>query len=135
MQRNKILFFIFIAGVIISISGYFILGTNLLSNLEGDVMQSQNVEIKDGVQYVTVTAKGGYSPRNTQLEAGMPTKLVIKTESTYDCSAALIVRSASFQKLLQPTGEEVIDLGIPKPGEKVQGTCSMGMYNFSINFN
>ncbi len=96
---------------------------------------SQNVEIRDGVQYVTVTAKGGYSPRTTQLKSGLPTKLVVKTDGTYDCSASLAIRSAGFQKILQPTGEEIIDLGTPKSGEKVQGVCSMGMYNFAINFN
>ena len=96
---------------------------------------SQNVEIRDGVQYVNVTAKGGYSPRTTQLKGGLPTKLVVKTDGTYDCSASLAIRSAGFQKILQPTGEEIIDLGIPKSGEKVQGVCSMGMYNFAVNFN
>lgn len=98
----------------------------------GEVTQTQNVEIKDGVQYVTVTAKGGYSPRLTEIKGGLPTKLIVKTDGTYDCSAALVVRSVGFQKTLQPTGEEIIDLGIPKSGDKVQGVCGMGMYNFQI---
>ncbi len=102
------------------------------SSSGGEVTQSQNVEIRDGVQYVTVTAKGGYSPRVMQIKGGLPTKLVIKTDGTYDCSASLLVRSVGFQKILQPTGEEVIDLGTPKLGEKVQGVCGMGMYNFQI---
>lgn len=94
--------------------------------------QSQNVEIRDGVQYVTITAKGRYSPSVTQIKGGLPTKLVVKTDGTYDCTASLIVRSVGFQKILQPTGEEVIDLGTLKSGEKVQGVCGMGMYNFQI---
>lgn len=96
--------------------------------------QSQNVETRDGVQYVTVTANGGYSPRVTEIKGGLPTKLVVKTDGTYDCSASLVIRSVGFQKILQPTGEEIIDLGTPKSGEKIQGVCGMGMYNFSINF-
>lgn len=98
-----------------------------------EVAQSQNVEIRDGIQYVTVTAKGGYSPRVTEIKGDVPTKLVVKTDGTYDCSASLVVHSVGFQKILQPTGEEVIDLGTPKSGEKVQGVCGMGMYNFRIN--
>jgi plastocyanin domain-containing protein len=94
--------------------------------------QSQNIEIRDGVQYVTVTAKGGYSPRTTEIKGGLPTKLVVKTDGTYDCSASLVIRSTGFQKILQPTGEEVIDLGTPKSGDNVQGVCGMGMYNFQI---
>jgi plastocyanin domain-containing protein len=97
-----------------------------------EVAQVRNIEIRDGVQYVTVTAKGGYAPRVTEIEGGLPTKLVVKTEGTYDCSASLVVRSVGFQKILQATGEEVIDLGTPKSGDVVQGVCSMGMYSFQI---
>lgn len=129
MQKNTIISII-ISIVLIGGTLYFVSGRSTPSG--GEAVQSQNVEIKDGVQYVTVTAKGGYSPRVTQIQSGIPTKLVVKTDGTYDCSASLVVRSVGFQKILQPTGEEVIDLGTPKSGEKVQGVCGMGMYNFQI---
>lgn len=129
MQKNTIISII-ISVAIIGGTLYFVSDRTTPSGT-----QSQNVEIRDGVQYVTVTAKGGYSPRTTQLKGGLPTKLIVKTDGTYDCSASLAVRSAGFQKILQPTGEEIIDLGTPKSGEKVQGVCSMGMYNFAVNFN
>ena len=96
---------------------------------------AQNVEIKDGIQYVTVNAKGGYSPKVSTAKAGIPTKLIVKTDDTYDCSASLVIRSVGFQKILAQTGEEVIDLGTPKTGQPLQGLCSMGMYNFAVNFN
>lgn len=130
MQKNTIISII----VSLSLIGgtlYFISDRSSSADTN-EVAQSQNVEIRDGVQYVTVTAKGGYSPRVTQIKGGLPTKLVVKTDGTYDCSASLVVRSIGFQKILQPTGEEVIDLGTPKSGEKVQGVCGMGMYNFQI---
>ncbi len=97
------------------------------------VEQVQNVEIRDGVQYVTITARGGYFPRVSEIKEGIPTKLIVQTSGTYDCSAALVIRSAGFQKILQPTGEEVIDLGVPQSGQKIQGVCGMGMYNFQVN--
>lgn len=131
MQKNTIISII-ISVAIIGGALYFVSDR---SSPGGGVAQSQNIEVRDGVQYVTVTAKGGYSPRVTEIKGGLPTKLVVKTDGTYDCSASLVVRSAGFQKILQPTGEEIIDLGIPKSGEKVQGVCSMGMYNFAVNFN
>jgi plastocyanin domain-containing protein len=96
---------------------------------------AQNSEIKDGVQYITIDAKGGYSPRASTAKAGIPTKLIVKTNGTYDCSASLVIRSIGFQKILQNTGEEVIDIGTPKAGEPLQGVCGMGMYNFLVNFN
>jgi plastocyanin domain-containing protein len=95
----------------------------------------QNSEIRDGVQYITIDAKGGYSPKLSIAKAGIPTKLVVKTNGTYDCSASLVIRSLGFQKILQQTGEEIIDIGIPKVGEPLQGLCSMGMFNFLINFS
>ena len=99
------------------------------------VAQVQNVEVKNGVQYITIDAKVGYSPRVSTAKAGIPTKLIVKTNGTYDCSASLAIRSIGYQKILQQTGEETIDLGIPKAGEPIQGVCGMGMYNFSINFS
>ncbi len=130
MQKNTIISII-ISVALIGGTLYFISDRSISTNEE--TAQSQNVEIRDGVQYVTVTAKGGYSPRVSEIKGGMPTKLVVKTNGTYDCSASLVVRSVGFQKILQPTGEELIDLGTPKSGDKVQGVCGMGMYNFVIN--
>lgn len=129
MQKSTIISII-ISIALIGGTLYFVSDKSASSG--GEVAQSQNVEIRDGVQYVTVTAGGGYSPRITQIEGGIPTKLVVKTNGTYDCSASLVVRSVGFQKILQPTGEEIIDLGTPKSGDKVQGVCGMGMYNFQI---
>jgi plastocyanin domain-containing protein len=95
----------------------------------------QNSEIKDGVQYITIDAKGGYSPKISSAKAGIPTKLIVKTNGTYDCSSSLVIKSLGYQKIFQNTGEEVIDLGTPKAGEPLQGVCGMGMYNFLINFS
>lgn len=99
-----------------------------------DPQSIQNVEIRDGVQYVTLTARGGYSPNVSTAQANLPTKLVVKTNGTYDCSASLMIRSIGYQSILQPTGEEVIDVGVPQANTTLQGTCSMGMYTFSVNF-
>lgn len=93
-----------------------------------------NSEIKDGIQYITITAQGGYLPRASNAKAGIPTKLIVKTNGTYDCSTSLVIRSLSFQKILAPTGEEIIDIGIPEVGKQIEGLCGMGMYSFLINF-
>ena len=130
---NKIALSIVTLGLVIGIGIIFVDG---LKGVEtADVEPGQNIEIRDGVQYITINAKGGYSPRVTTAAADMPTKLVVKTNGTYDCSTALVIRSIGYQKILPQTGEEVIDIGTSKPGASLHGTCSMGMYNFVINFN
>lgn len=129
---NKISLSIITLGLIVGI-GIMIYGGQK-NNTEDFAQSNQNVEIRDGVQYVTINARGGYSPRTTSAQAGIPTKLIVKTNGTYDCSAALVIRSIGYKKILPQTGEEIIDIGISQSGTSLQATCSMGMYSFVIKF-
>ena len=113
--------------------GIVVLSRSIGSSGVNSLQAVQNTEIRDGVQYVTITAQGGYFPNTTTAKANIPTKLIVQTNGTYDCSTALVIRSINFQKMLPPTGEEVIDLGSPEVGS-MQGLCSMGMYSFVVNF-
>jgi plastocyanin domain-containing protein len=94
----------------------------------------ENSVMKDGIQYVAITARGGYSPRQSFAKAGVPTKLVMKTNGTYDCSSSLVIHSLSYRKTLPNTGETIVDISTPKTGDVLQGVCSMGMYSFVIHF-
>ena len=104
--------------------------TNIASN-----QAVQNSVIKDGVQYITINAKSGYSPKVSTAQAGIPTKLIVKTDGTYDCSASLAIHSIGYQKILPQTGETEIDIGTQKIGETLQGACGMGMFSFQIKFS
>lgn len=95
----------------------------------------QNSVIKDGVQYVTINAKNGYSPKASVAQAGIPTKLIVKTNGTYDCSASLAIHSIGYQKILPQTGETEIDIGTRQVGETMQGVCGMGMFGFQVKFS
>ncbi len=130
---NKTASIILTLGLLLVIGIIFIGGSK--SNNNGSVSEEkQNVEIKDGIQYVTVYAKGGYSPKVSTAQSGIPTKLIVKTDGTYDCSASLVIRALGIQKVLAQTGEEIIDVGIPEAGKPLQGLCGMGMYNFVVDF-
>jgi len=117
--------------IIITLGLLVALGVIFYGGTKGE---ARNVEIRDGVQYVTINAKSGYFPEISTAKAGVPTKLIVKTNGTYDCSASLVVRAANFQKILPQTGETEIDLGTPVAGVPIQGLCSMGMYSFEVNF-
>ncbi len=123
---NKTVSIIIIFGLVIALGVIFLGGSETKS--------AKNVEIKNGIQYITVTASGGYSPKASNAEAGIPTKLIMKTNGAYDCSSSLVIRSINFQKILPQTGETEIDIGIPKAGEPLRGVCGMGMYSFVVNF-
>lgn len=134
---------IIIAGIIIGGTGYFIMRDNTGSSvvvdgnnkvLKNDNSAEENSVIKDGIQYITITARGGYSPKKSFAKAGVPTKLIVKTNGTYDCSAALVIHSLNYRAMLPNTGETIIDAGTPKAGDTLQGVCGMGMYSFAISF-
>jgi plastocyanin domain-containing protein len=139
---NKTATIIIITGLVIATGIVFFGRSNINTNndtvtpkIESPTESVQNVEIKDGVQYITINAKGGYSPRVSLAKAGIPTKLIFKTNGAYDCSSSVIIRSLNYQKVLPRTGEEIVDIGVPKANVPLGGTCGMGMYSFSINFN
>ncbi len=129
---NKTALIIVTIGLLVGIGVIFFGGSN---NTENTLNNKQNIEIKDGIQYITIHAKGGYSPKVSLAKADIPTKLVVTTNGTYDCSVALVIKSIGYQRVLKQTGEEIIDLGLPQAGTEFRGTCSMGMYNFKINFD
>ena len=131
---NKTALSIITSGLIIGV-GIIFLGGPISGSETASTEPGQNIEIRDGVQYVTIDAKGGYFPRVSSAQANLPTKLIVKTNGTYDCSAALVIRSVGYQKVLPQTGEEIIDIGTSQAGSSVRGTCSMGMYSFVVDFN
>lgn len=128
---NKTVSIIITFGLIVAVGIIFTSG----SKIENTDKAIPNSEIKNGVQYITIDANSGYSPRASMAKAGIPTKLIVKTNGTYDCSASLVIRSVGFQKILPQTGETEIDIGVPKAGEPLRGVCGMGMYNFEIDFS
>ncbi len=131
---NKIALAIITVGLVITIGIIFLEGSYGGAKTAA-TGSGQNVEIRDGIQYITIDAKGGYFPRASSAKADIPTKLIVKTNGTYDCSAALVIRAVGYQNILSQTGEEIIDLGSSPKGTSLQGTCSMGMYSFTITFS
>ena len=129
---NKTVSIVITLGLVVALGIVFLGGSK--SNNANTTESAQNTEIKNGIQYITINAKTGYSPRVSTAKAGIPTKLIVKTNGTYDCSASLAIHSIGYQKILPQTGETEIDIGTPKVGP-FQGVCGMGMYSFVINFS
>jgi plastocyanin domain-containing protein len=125
-------------GTIISVVfSLLVVGVALFANFpKGSSTElAHNVSMEGDTQIVAIKATGGYQPRVSEAKAGIPTVLRVETNGTYDCSASLSVPDANFRGFLKPTGIEEIKLSPQKVGAVVKGICSMGMYNFSVNFN
>src|SRR3989344_7009720 len=98
-----------------------------------DNIPVNNVSVVDGKQIIGIRAKGGYQPRKSIAQAGLPTILRFDTNGTFDCSAVVRIPSLGISQILPQSGETDIDLGLPQIGT-LQGMCGMGMYRFEIEF-
>lgn len=96
--------------------------------------ENASVNIVKGVQIIDLAAKGGFSPPYIEATAGLPTELRVATNGTYDCSSTLVIPSLNYQKTLEPTGVETIQLNASQAQGTLDGTCGMGMYDFEIAF-
>ncbi len=94
-----------------------------------------NVSVVDGNQIISISAKGGYSPKISNAKAGLPTIIRVSTKGTFDCSIALRIPALNYRKNLAMTGTTDIEVPPQKPGAAIQGLCGMGMYSFKVNFN
>lgn len=97
------------------------------------VVEGSNVSVVDGKQIIEIDAKGGYLPRKSVAQAGVPTVIRFNTRATFDCSASVRIPSLKISEILPQTGSTDIDVGTPIPGP-LQGSCGMGMYPFEVEF-
>ncbi|MCA9357613.1 cupredoxin domain-containing protein [Candidatus Nomurabacteria bacterium] len=132
MESNKLV------ALVVIIGGLLIGGVVLFSSGNEDptknVASVENVVEEAGKQVVTVSAKGGYSPRVSKAKADTPTILKMETKATFDCSSALSIPALGYQGNLPPTGVTEIEVPPQIAGTKLRGSCGMGMYSFEIDF-
>jgi plastocyanin domain-containing protein len=111
--------------------GFFMLGYGAAPEPSNT---SDVVTVENGTQIITITAKGGYRPRSINAAANMPTIFRVVTDNTFDCSSALVIPQLGYRKSLPPVGETMIPVAAQKAGASIQGLCTMGMYQFTVNF-
>ena len=120
---------------VVAIGGIAVLLRNDGTEAPVAVGNQTNVAITGGKQVIQINAKGGYAPRVTVAKANMPTVINVQTNGTFDCSSALTVPAVGFRKNLPASGVTQIEIPPQQPGATIKGVCSMGMYNFAVNFN
>lgn len=101
---------------------------------DGPSQVVQNVSMEGEKQIIEIDAKGGYNPKLTTAKAGVPTVIRLKTDGTYDCSSAVTISSVGFRKNLDATGVTDVEVAANLAQGTLEGVCSMGMYNFSVEF-
>ena len=86
----------------------------------------------DGSQFVELKAKNGFSPKLSTIAANKPATLKVNTEGTFDCSSTISIPSLGINQSLPSTGSTSFNIPALTAGTELDGTCSMGMYSFSI---
>ncbi len=120
--------------MVVVLTGAAILVTKTNSqNQASTQVVASNVTVKEGKQIITINAKGGYQPQKSIAKAGIPTIIQFDTNGTFDCSSSVRIPSMNISKVLPQTGSTDIDIGTQQAGT-LQGTCGMGMYDFTVEF-
>jgi len=131
---KKILISISIAAAIVIVFVLFSNKTPKVTTYSDTSKETPNVVMENDKQVIEIKAKGGYSPSLSIAKANVPTILRVTTNSSFDCSSALRIPAIGYSKNLPPTGTTDIELPTQAAGTTLKALCSMGMYNFSIQF-
>ncbi len=121
-----------IGGVLYTVGSKSNTGNSVRGELGAD-SDIKHVYMENGVQVVELFAKGGYRPEVTVASSGVPTILRFKTQGSFDCSTSVVISELDVRRTLPLTGTTDIELGTRTEGS-LSGSCSMGMYHFSIEF-
>jgi len=122
--------------VLALVVGYFVVTSSGSStDQQAPPSAAGAVREEDGVQIISMTARGGYSPRLVSAKAGIPTKIEMATNGVYDCSSALSIPALNYRAQLPSTGTTVIDVPAQEKGSTLTGLCAMGMYTFDVQFD
>ncbi len=81
-----------------------------------------------GMQEVIINVTDrGYAASATTLKAGVPVRLILRTNNTRGCSRAFTLPEFGISKVLPQSGSETIEFTPTRVG-RLAYSCSMGMY-------
>lgn len=113
-------------------AGFFLLSFTSRSPEQSAVVEN-NVKIENGKQIIEIQVSGGYQPQTSIAKSGLPTTIRFVTNGAFDCSSSVRIPSLGIARIMPQYGQTDIDIGTPMAGT-LQGTCSMGMYRFQVQF-
>ncbi len=127
-----IVFFVIVVIVILGFFGLVLAGKGTTAAAGSSDTVSQTT---DGKQVILVTVtNSGYSPRTITAKGGVPTIVRMNSNNALGCERSFRFPRLGITKTLPTSGATDIDINTPAIGSSLNGTCSMGMYNFTINF-
>ena len=88
--------------------------------------KSRRAQLDGGVQVVTVTVKGGYSPDLIEVVAGTPVRLLFDRQESGDCTSRVVFADFKVNQTLPANETTAVDLLPTTPGD-YEFACGMNM--------
>jgi len=88
--------------------------------------KNHEAEVTDGVQEVTITVKGGYSPDLIHVRQGVPVRLNFDRQESGDCTSRVVLSDFAVSKTLPAFGMTSLEFTPDKAGE-FDFACGMNM--------
>ena len=93
--------------------------------------EASRAELRDGVQEVTVTVKGGYSPNRVEVRQGVPVRLVFDRQETGDCTSRVVFSDFGINKSLPAYATTAVEFSLKQVGE-FGFACGMNMVHGTL---
>jgi P-type Cu+ transporter len=93
--------------------------------------EASRAELRDGVQEVTVTVKGGYSPDRVEVRQGVPVRLVFDRQETGDCTSRVVFSDFGINKSLPAYATTAVEL-LPEQVGEFGFACGMNMVHGTL---
>ena len=93
--------------------------------------KAREAEVKDGVQEVRITVKGGYSPDVIRVREGVPLRLVFDRQEASDCSDRVVFPDFQASKSLAPFATTTLEF-TPNRSGSFGFACGMNMLHGTL---
>ncbi len=88
--------------------------------------KSSRAQLNDGLQEVTVTVKGGYSPDFIEVQQGVPVRLVFDRQESGDCSSHVVFPDFKVNAALPAYASTAVEF-LPTEAGEFGFACGMNM--------
>ncbi len=92
---------------------------------------SRKADLTDGVQVVTVTVKGGYSPEIVEVGPGVPVRLLFDRQESGDCSSRVVIPAFKVNQSLPAYATTSVEF-VPEETGEFDFACGMNMLHGRI---
>jgi len=93
--------------------------------------KTRRADVEDGVQVLTVTVKGGYSPDLIEVSAGTPVRLMFDRQETGDCSSRVVIPDFRINQALPAYATTAVEF-LPRQAGEYEFACGMNMLHGRI---